>query len=189
MPEFHAEPYVYLPSVSHKSALIAWGAFYFRTNTRGKWKIVDDEDLKYVHPPRKDSIGAKSAPYGPARVEVYDATGSGRGSFENGGCKPLLGLGSDAEHRVHLQSVRERRRVGRRRALGLVGEGQSARAVRQPLRPSIRHQSRSRCARVVTQLCGDRRLRCGRQEGLRDHPSAERRRRDGRRSAERKMFG
>jgi tartrate-resistant acid phosphatase type 5 len=76
MPEFHSEPYVYLPSVSHKSALIAWGAFYFRTSTRGKWKIVDDEDLKYVHPPRKDSIGAQSAPYGPARVEVYDAHGT-----------------------------------------------------------------------------------------------------------------
>ena len=75
MPEFHAEPYVYLPSVSHKSALVAWGAFYFRTNTQGKWKLVDDDDLKYVHPPRKDSIGAQSAPYGPARVEVYDAAG------------------------------------------------------------------------------------------------------------------
>lgn len=32
MPEFHSEPYIYLPAVSHKSALIAWGAFYFRTN-------------------------------------------------------------------------------------------------------------------------------------------------------------
>ena len=75
MPEFHSEPYIYLPAVSHKSALIAWGAFYFRTNSKGKWKIVDDDDLKYVHPPRKDSIGAQSAPYGPARVEVYDASG------------------------------------------------------------------------------------------------------------------
>jgi hypothetical protein len=75
MPEFHSEPYLYLPAVSHKSVLIAWGAFYFRTNSRGKWKIVDDDDLKYVHPPRKDSIGAQSAPYGPARVEVYDASG------------------------------------------------------------------------------------------------------------------
>ena len=75
MPEFHAEPYIYLPALSHKSALIAWGAFYFRTNSRGKWKIVDDDDLKYVHPPRKDSIGAQSAPYGPARVEVYDSSG------------------------------------------------------------------------------------------------------------------
>jgi hypothetical protein len=76
MPEFHAEPYIYLPAVSHKSALIAWGAFYFRTNSRGVMKIVDDDDLKYVHPPRKDSIGAQSAPYGPARVEVYDAAGA-----------------------------------------------------------------------------------------------------------------
>ena len=75
MPEFHAEPYIYLPAVTHKSALVAWGAFYFRTTSRGKWKIVDDHDLKYVHPPRKDSIGALSAPYGPARVEVYDKAG------------------------------------------------------------------------------------------------------------------
>src|SRR5688500_20268370 len=76
MPEFHSEPYLYLPAVSHKSALIAWGAFYFRTNSKGHWKIVDDDDLKYVHPPRKDSIGAQSAPYGPARVEVYDRAGA-----------------------------------------------------------------------------------------------------------------
>ena len=75
MPEFHSEPYLYLPSVSHKSVLVAWGAFYFRTSSNGKWKIVDDNDLKYVHPPRKDSIGARSAPYGPARVEVYDGSG------------------------------------------------------------------------------------------------------------------
>ena len=80
MPEFHAEPYLYLPAVSHKSVLIAWGAFYFRTSSRGQWKIVDDDDLKYVHPPRKDSIGAQSAPYGPARVEVsvYFRITSGR---------------------------------------------------------------------------------------------------------------
>ena len=76
MPEFHSEPYVYLPSVTHKSALIAWGAFYFRVSTKDAWKLVDDDDLKYVHPPRKDSIGARSAPYGPARVEVYDRHGA-----------------------------------------------------------------------------------------------------------------
>src|SRR2546423_635965 len=76
MPEFHAEPYIYLPAVTHKSALIAWGAFYFRVTSKGAWKLIDDSDLKYVHPPRKDSIGAKSAPYGPARVEVYDAAGT-----------------------------------------------------------------------------------------------------------------
>ena len=56
--------------------MVAWGAFYFRTTSRGKWKIIDDDDLKYIHPPRKDSIGAQSAPYGPARVEVYDKAGA-----------------------------------------------------------------------------------------------------------------
>lgn len=76
MPEFHAEPYIYLPAVTHKSALVAWGAFYFRTTTRGTSKLIDDHDLQYIHPPRKDSIGAKSAPYGPARVEVYDMAGA-----------------------------------------------------------------------------------------------------------------
>ena len=76
MPEFHSEPYVYLPAVTHKSALIAWGAFYFRVSSKGTWKLVDDADLKFVHPPRRDSIGARSAPYGPARVEVYDARGA-----------------------------------------------------------------------------------------------------------------
>ena len=75
MPEFHAEPYLYLPAVTHTSALIAWGAFYFRVSSKDKWKLVDDEDLKFVHPPRKDSIGACSAPYGPAHVEVYDGRG------------------------------------------------------------------------------------------------------------------
>jgi tartrate-resistant acid phosphatase type 5 len=75
MPEFHAEPYIYLPSVTHKSVLIAWGAFYFRTTSKGVAKLVDDQELRHVHPPRKDSIGACSAPYGPARVEVFDGEG------------------------------------------------------------------------------------------------------------------
>ena len=43
MPEFHSEPYIYLPAVTHKSALVAWGAFYFRVTSRGTWKLVDDE--------------------------------------------------------------------------------------------------------------------------------------------------
>ena len=29
MPEFHAEPYLYLAGPTHKAALIAWGGFYF----------------------------------------------------------------------------------------------------------------------------------------------------------------
>lgn len=75
MPEFHAEPYLHLAGVSHETALIAWGAFYFRVRSRGEWKLVDDRDLVQVHPPRCDSIGVRSAPYGPARVTVFDRSG------------------------------------------------------------------------------------------------------------------
>ncbi len=75
MPEFHAEPYLHLAGVSATSALIAWGAFYFRVRGRGGWKLVDDRDLAHVHPPRSDSIGVRSAPYGPALVNVFDAAG------------------------------------------------------------------------------------------------------------------
>jgi tartrate-resistant acid phosphatase type 5 len=76
MPEFHAEPYIYLAGLSHKSALIAWGAFYFKTRSNGSAKLVDDADLQWVHPPRCDSIGCRSKPYGPAEVEVRDEQGS-----------------------------------------------------------------------------------------------------------------
>ena len=100
MPEFHAEPYIYLPTVTHRSVLIAWGAFYFRVTTKGSWKLVDDDDLKYVHPPRKDSIGACSAPYGPARVEVYDRTGAVVATAKTEGANHcwVAGLASDTEY-------------------------------------------------------------------------------------------
>ncbi len=75
MPEFHAEPYVHLAGVSPTSALIAWGAFYFRVRSGTGWKLVDDRDLQRVHPPRRDTIGVRSAPYGAARVNVYDVSG------------------------------------------------------------------------------------------------------------------
>ena len=51
MPEFHSEPYVYLAGVGPTSALIAWGAFYFRVRSAGAWKLVDDHDLVNIHPP------------------------------------------------------------------------------------------------------------------------------------------
>ena len=51
MPDFHAEPYVYLAGLTHKAALIAWGGFYFRVRSRkngDEWKLVDDSDLDHV---------------------------------------------------------------------------------------------------------------------------------------------
>ena len=76
MPEFHAEPYLHLAGVTPTSALITWGAFYFKTRSDREWKLVDDRDLKHVHPPRRESIGARSAPYGAARVNVYTEDGA-----------------------------------------------------------------------------------------------------------------
>lgn len=76
MPEFHAEPYIQLAGVSSSSALIAWGAFYFRVRSKGALKLVDDSDLTHVHPPRRDSIGVRSTPYGAARVNVFDSRGT-----------------------------------------------------------------------------------------------------------------
>ena len=79
MPEVHFEPYLLLAGLSHNAALVAWGGFYFRV--RGKvddqhWKLVDDSDLKHLHPPRFECMGSRSTPYGHARVEIHDAAGT-----------------------------------------------------------------------------------------------------------------
>jgi len=38
--------------------------------------LVDDRDLRHMHRPRHECIGARSDPFGPARVNVYDASGA-----------------------------------------------------------------------------------------------------------------
>jgi tartrate-resistant acid phosphatase type 5 len=73
---FHLEEYVYLAGLTHKTALIAWGGFFFKVKDDGDFKLVDDDDLKHVFPPRKDTIGASSRSYGPAHVIVRDADGN-----------------------------------------------------------------------------------------------------------------
>ncbi len=104
MPEFHAEPYLHLAGLSHTSALITWGAFYFRTRTHKAWKLVDDDDLRYVHPPRRESIGARSAPYGPGRVNVYrmDGTLAATGFTETTNFCWVTGLTSDTPYRYEV---------------------------------------------------------------------------------------
>jgi hypothetical protein len=72
----HFEPYLYLAGLTHKSALVAWGGFYFKVAREERdFRLVDDSDLDHVHPPRSSSIGASSSPYGQARVEVSDEAG------------------------------------------------------------------------------------------------------------------
>ena len=73
----HFEPYLVLAGVTHKSALISWGGFYFKfREEQGPWKLLDDSDLDNVHPPRRSSIGARSDVYGRARGDVVDAGGT-----------------------------------------------------------------------------------------------------------------
>ena len=72
--EFHREEYLQLADVTHKTAIISWGSFFFRIkDKKGTLKLVDDSDLDHVHPPRHQTIGAQSETYGPAVVTVRDA--------------------------------------------------------------------------------------------------------------------
>jgi tartrate-resistant acid phosphatase type 5 len=104
VPEFHAEPYLHLAALTHTSALVTWGAFYFKTRTKHAWKLVEDHDLRYVHPPRRESIGARSAPYGPARVNVYDPAGTlvGTAFTETTNFCWITGLTPDTRYRYEV---------------------------------------------------------------------------------------
>jgi predicted phosphodiesterase len=104
VPEFHAEPYLHLAGLSDSTALIAWGAFYFKTRSNGQWKLVDDHDLRYIHPPRRDSIGARSAPFGPAEVNVYalDGTLAATGGTETTNFCWISGLRPDTRYRYEV---------------------------------------------------------------------------------------
>lgn len=71
MPDFHGEPYVCLAGLTHDSALVSWGAFYFRVKEKdGSYKLLDAEDME---PALRETIGKRSTPYGPARVVVREA--------------------------------------------------------------------------------------------------------------------
>ncbi len=77
MLEAHPEHFLHLACVTHNSALIAWGAFHFKIKDGGqKFELMDDDDLKKLTPPRRESIGARSEPYGDATVKVSDAAGN-----------------------------------------------------------------------------------------------------------------
>lgn len=77
MAEIHREEYIYLGDLTHRSVLVAWGAFFFEIRDSGKtFKLVDDSSLEHVNPPRRDSIGRSSSPYGVALVEVFDLAGN-----------------------------------------------------------------------------------------------------------------
>ena len=124
---------------------------------------MDDGDLKYVHPPRKDSIGACSAPYGPARVEVYDAAAGG-GDREDEGDEPLLGGGLAPDTEYTYKVFVKGEAVGGGRALGLVRRATSALVqTGRPVRQPVPHAPGSENDCGVAVLRGDWRLRRRRQ--------------------------
>src|SRR5687768_2693131 len=62
----HREEFLYLAGLTHDSALIAWGAFYFKLKgdpDSGKWELIDDDDLDDFGTSRTNLIGASSSPY------------------------------------------------------------------------------------------------------------------------------
>jgi tartrate-resistant acid phosphatase type 5 len=129
MPDFHAEPYIYLAGLTHKAALIAWGGFYFRVRSRkngDEWKLVDDSDLDHVHPPRRESIGAKSEPFGVARVEVFDSSGNMVSFAETTTTNHswVTGLAPDTEYTYRIFVNGEEWAAGERRDWVVDAEGQ-----------------------------------------------------------------
>jgi hypothetical protein len=67
----HFESFVHLVDLTSDAALIAWGGFFLERGERG-WSVVDDDDLPAGERRRGGTIGAQSASYGHAVVEVRD---------------------------------------------------------------------------------------------------------------------
>ncbi len=77
MTETHFEPFLHLADVGPDRALVTWGGFWFhRASPEARWVIVDDERLTDIDPGRKETVGARSEPYGDAVVEVSDVSGA-----------------------------------------------------------------------------------------------------------------
>lgn len=107
MAEYHLEEYLYLGGLTHKTAIIAWGGFFFKVKDSGSsFKLVDDGDLDHVFPPRHETIGERSEPYGPAEVRVFDvARGElcGLALTETANHVEITGLRSDTEYRYEVR--------------------------------------------------------------------------------------
>lgn len=125
MPDYYSEPFLNLAGLTHKSALIAWGAFYFRVkNNESDFKLVDDDDLKHVHPPRHQTVGARSEPYGKAKVEVLNLAGNvvGFGFTETANHCWVSGLEPDTEYTYRVIVNDEEWASGNRRNWERVGD-------------------------------------------------------------------
>jgi tartrate-resistant acid phosphatase type 5 len=70
-PPIRFEPFLHLAGLTADRALVAWGGFYFGRHG-DTWRLLDDDELPPERPrgARTGTIGAGSAPYGRAVVEV-----------------------------------------------------------------------------------------------------------------------
>lgn len=91
MAHIHREPYITLAAVTQDSALITWGAFFFEVTGQeidGRFKIIEDKNLKFINPPRETSIGETSNFYGPATIRVWEENGTQAAEIEVTGDPP-----------------------------------------------------------------------------------------------------
>ncbi|MCI0489321.1 MAG: metallophosphoesterase [Blastocatellia bacterium] len=106
--QLHLEEYLYLPGLTHNSAIIAWGGFYFKVKgdpDEGKWEIVDDSGLPRTDRSRPGSIGVRAKPYGPqAKVYVFEAGTPPRQPIYVGNANYawVRGLAPDTEYRYRV---------------------------------------------------------------------------------------
>lgn len=103
--DLHFEPFVHLAGLDDDQALVAWGGFWFRPFADGRGtRIVDDEELPAIAHGRRDSIGARSEPYGHAVVEAFDVDGDvvARAETSDVNHAWLRGLQADTEYRYRV---------------------------------------------------------------------------------------
>jgi hypothetical protein len=113
MAHVHREPYITLAGLTETSALVTWGAFFFDVKGEemdGRFKIIEDKDLKFLNPPRKTTIGESSDSYGPAKLLVWEKEGGGQPAEVSVDPKPgeklnhawVTGLKPDTAYRYRL---------------------------------------------------------------------------------------
>src|ERR1043166_480761 len=141
MPDYYSEPFLNLAGLTHKSALIAWGAFYFRVrNSETDFKLVDDDDLDNVHPPRHQTVGARSEPYGKATVEVMNSNGDviATAFTETTNHCWVTGLAADTEYTYRVIVNDEEWAGGDRRNWERLGDKMGLGPKRKPYRNRFR---------------------------------------------------
>jgi tartrate-resistant acid phosphatase type 5 len=75
----HCEEYLYLPTLTHDAALIAWGGFFFvveRDDDEEEWELIDDDKLPR-RAGRKQCIGESAEAYAPRATVFVTETSTG----------------------------------------------------------------------------------------------------------------